>query len=122
MAQKGLELSAIYNRIIVPFGECCLDARISSCTIRNEALSILHQLGSLRLNNVKIHIQSLNLQLKSSLWCIRLYRLSVATSVLNALSVKANDPILTGDFDIKRIVLFSGICEITIIKQTKCYL
>lgn len=59
MAQKGLELSAIYNRIIMPFGECYLNVRISSCTIRDEALSILHQLGSLRLNNVKIHIQSL---------------------------------------------------------------
>lgn len=38
------------------------------------------------------------------------------------LSSKANGPKCTQDFDIEKVVLFSAISEITIIKHTKCYL
>lgn len=37
----------------------------------------------------------------------------------NAVSIKANAPIVT---HVKRTVLFSEVSEVTIIKQAKCYL
>lgn len=57
--RKVWNLSAIYNKIIIAFSECCLNAGLSSCTVRDKAPCTSNQLDSLHLNGVNIYIHPL---------------------------------------------------------------
>lgn len=94
-------LSAIYNRVIMPFDEFCLNARFSSCIITDEVPCISHQLGSLHLKNVKIYIQTppkvFNLYLCYCISNFIIYQLRLVCEYY-VISIKANAPIVTRDF------------------------